>query len=154
MADEETFPWEGRILTVKNLSYTVCPTDLRDFFLPVGKLLRVDIERGKDGGSNGLAYVEFASAADCKNATALQGSQFQGRTMKCEISTRPPPELTRFYIRSVSNRPINDRIRQRIIDEARGIVHEPKPMQRRERGGRRRRRSDDSQSDSDDEPLD
>jgi RNA recognition motif-containing protein len=113
------FPWEGRVLAVTNLSYDVRPSDLRDFFAPKGKLLRVDIERGKDGQANGLAFVEFATVADCQSGSELHGTQFQGRMMKCKPSTRPPPELVRFYIRLPDNRPINDHIRARIIKEAR-----------------------------------
>jgi RNA recognition motif-containing protein len=124
----EEFPWEGRILAVTNLSYDVSPSALRDFFAPKGKLLRVDIERGKDGQANGLAFVEFATVNDCQAAAELHGSQFQGRTMKCKQSTRPPPELVRFYIRHPDNRPINDHVRAKIIKEALGgSPRHPKP---------------------------
>lgn len=121
---EVDFPWEGRILSVKNLAFHVKPTDLRDFFAPRGKILRVDIERSKDGNSNGLGFVEFASKADCSAAAEMHGTQFEGRTMKCTVATKPPPELIRFYIRTVNDRPISDRVRRRIIDEAKGISHE------------------------------
>jgi RNA recognition motif-containing protein len=124
---EEIFPWEGRILTITNLAYSVRPSELRDFFAPKGKLLRVDIERGKDGQANGLAFIEFATVADCQAAAELYGSQFQGRTMKCKPATRPPPELLRFYIRPPDGRPINDRIRERIIREARGEGGDRRP---------------------------
>jgi RNA recognition motif-containing protein len=124
-SEEQTLPWEGRVLAVTNLAYDVRPTDLRDFFAPKGKILRVDIERGKDGTTNGLAFVEFAEKSDCESALDLQGAQFHGRTMKCKISTRPPPELLRFYIRPVNQRPISDRIRQRIIEDARNGTRTP-----------------------------
>ena len=118
-SDDEIFSWEGRILVTMNLPYDATPQELRDFFAPRGKILRVDIERTKHGESNGLGYVEFLSANDCQAASELNGTQFNGRTMKCKISTRPPPELLRFYIRDPNNRPLNDRIRQNIIEEAR-----------------------------------
>lgn len=118
---EYEFPWEGRILSIRNLGYEVKPSDVRDFFAPRGKILRVDLERKKTGGTNGLGFVEFASAADCESATELQGTQFFGRTMKCEVATMPPSELVRFYIRAPENRPISDRIRRKIIEEAKRV---------------------------------
>lgn len=130
MESEVEFSWEGRILSVKNLAYHVKPTDLRDYFASSGKILRVDIERAKDGNSNGLAFIEFASAADCNSAARLHGTQFEGRTMKCDVATKPPPELIRFYIRPVNDRPISDRVRKRIIDEAKGISHENRRRRR------------------------
>jgi RNA recognition motif-containing protein len=139
------FPWEGRVLTVKNLSYDVRPTDLRDLFATKGKLLRVDIERDKSGAANGLAYVEFASTADCESAAELHGSQFCGRSLRCQIATHPPPELLRFYIRPPENRPINDRVKERILAELRGDLPEPERprMRRRPLRSRERRRTRD-----------
>lgn len=126
--DNDIFEWEGRILVAANLPYNVTPVGLRDFFAPKGKILRVDIERNKQGESNGLGFVEFYSAADCAAAAELHGTQFEGRTLKCKVSTRPPPELLRFYIRDPKNRPINDRVRQNIIEEAKNgpIDHQPR----------------------------
>lgn len=112
------FSWDGRIIVVTNLPYEVRPSDLRDFFAPKGKLLRVDIERSKEGGSNGLGYIEFLSPSDAESALSLDHTQFNGRTIKCKLSTKPPAELIRFYIRDPDNRPINDNARQRIIEEA------------------------------------
>lgn len=129
---EVEFPWEGRILSIRNLGYDVKPSDVRDFFAPRGKILRVDLERRKSGGTNGLGFVEFASAADCAAAAELHGSQFFGRTMKCEPATLPPSELVRFYIRAPENRPVSDRIRRNIIEEA-------KRMREHDDGKRRRR---------------
>lgn len=126
--NNEIFEWEGRILVAANLPYNVTPVGLRDFFAPKGKILRVDIERNKQGESNGLGFVEFYSAADCAAAAELHGTQFEGRTLKCKVSTRPPPELLRFYIRDPKNRPLNDRVRQNIIEEAKNgpIEHQPR----------------------------
>ena len=68
--DQDIFPYEGRILFVSNLNYDCRPQDLRDYFQPRGKLLRVDIERDRyTGEPNGLAFLEFASPADCESAT-------------------------------------------------------------------------------------
>ena len=131
-SEDVEFPWEGRILSIRNLGYEVKPSDVRDFFAPRGKILRVDLERRKSGGANGLGFVEFASPADCASAAELHGTQFCGRTMKCEVSKLPPSELIRFYIRSPENRPISDRIRRNIIEEA-------KRMKERSEGKRRRR---------------
>ncbi|OHT11258.1 hypothetical protein TRFO_19352 [Tritrichomonas foetus] len=129
---EEIFPWEGRILVAANLPYDVTPAQLRDYFAPRGKILRVDIERNKQGDSNGLGFVEFLAPADCAAAAELHGTQFEGRTLKCKVSTRPPPELLRFYIRPPDNRPLNDRVRKNIIDEWRnGGPTERKPRSER-----------------------
>jgi len=112
---EETFPWNGRILVCANLAYDVTPTDLRDHFIRKGKLLRVDVERNKAGDPNGLAFIEFNSASDCSSATEFDQSQFHGRTLKCKVASNPPAELIRYYIRPLDKRPINDRVRERIL---------------------------------------
>lgn len=126
--DNEIFDWQGRILIAANLAYNVTPVGLRDFFAPKGKILRVDIERNKQGESNGLGFVEFYSAADAAAAVELHGTQFEGRTLKCKLATNPPAELTRFYIRDPKNRPLNDRVRQNIIEEAKNgpITRQPR----------------------------
>ena len=120
---QKIFPWEGRILVCANLSYNVTPFELRDFFRKYGQILRVDVERNKRGEANGLAFIEFNSPADCSSAEEkCNGTQFCGRTLKCKVSTKPPPELLRYYIREIDHRPINDRIRQKIID---GTIDQP-----------------------------
>jgi len=126
----ETIPWEGRILVVTNLSYDVRPTALKDFLTQKGKVYRVDIERTKKGGSNGLAFVEFATSTDAQAAVTLHGTQFEGRTMKCQVSTNPPPELVRFYIRPPENRPVSKHTRRRIIEEAMRPAEEPNAKRR------------------------
>ena len=130
-SNEIEFPWEGRILVVSNLSYDVRPSDLRDHFAKLGKIYRVDIERNKQGESNGLGFIEFASPSDCKTAAEQDGIEFQGRRLKCKVSVRPPPELVRFYIRDINKRQVSERIRQRIIDENQNGQPEPKPILKR-----------------------
>ena len=144
--DEEPEPlsYAGRILFVSNLNFDCRPCDLRDLFQPKGKLWRVDIERDRNGEPNGLAFLEFASPADCEIATDLNGTQFMGRNIKCRIADNPPPELTRFYIRPLENRPISDKVKQRIIQEAYNGPIETGPAPHREHrptGYRKRRNS-------------
>ena len=146
-SNEVEFPWEGRILVVANLQYDVRPTDLRDFFLPRGKIYRVDIERNKKGESNGLAFIEFASQADCEAAAELNGTENQGRRLKCKVSTKPPAELLRYYIRDINKRQVNDRVRQRIIEETINGKPDPTPIVKRERKSRvykKERRNNDA----------
>lgn len=152
---EDIFQWKGRILVCANLNYNVRPCDLRELFAPKGKLLRVDIEKDHSGNSNGLGFVEFASPADCEAATELNLTQFQGRILKCKISEKPPPELIRFYIRRPEKRPINEGVRQRIIDEARNGPREmteapnrPHTFPHRKKTFQKRRNSDSDYSSS------
>lgn len=147
------FPWEGRILSVTNLPYNYRPMDLRDFFARRGKILRVDVERSSAGKTNGLGFIEFATESDCTSAAALTGSNINGRTMKCRVATNPPPELVRFYVRQLNDRPVSDRVRARILDEMREERGEkPYNYNRRDTGRsqspeRRDRRHRDSESD-------
>ena len=128
--NESIFPWEGRILIAMNLHFEVTPTKLRDFLISKGKILRVDVERDRQGGANGIAFIEFNSAADAESALQLNGQQFGGRKFMCKISDHPPPELVRYYIRDPMNRPISDKIRQRIIDEAMNGSHERRQIEK------------------------
>lgn len=111
------FPYEGRILLVMNLPYDVSPTQVRDFLISKGQILRVDLEKDHAGQMNGMGFIEFNNPDDCKAALELNGTQFGGRTFKCKFADHPPPELTRFYIRQPVDRPVPDKVRQTIINE-------------------------------------
>ena len=123
MNSEVKFPWEGRIVMAQNLPYDISPTELRDFLISKGKILRVDIERDKAGQANGIGYIEFNSKADAESSLSLNGQQLGGRKFKCYISNNPPPELIRFYIRNPMERPVGERIKQRILEQAKRIEH-------------------------------
>lgn len=133
---ENPFPYEGRILLITNLPYDVSPTQVRDFLLCKGHLLRVDLEKDHAGQMSGMGFVEFNNASDCQSALDLNGAQFGGRTFKCKIAERPPPELTRFYIRQPEDRPVAEKVRQKIINQWKyGISdtpQQPRPHIRRE----------------------
>lgn len=141
LEDEEIFGYEGRIVICANLHYDCRPSDLRDLFLPCGKLLRVDIERTKKGDSNGLGFLEFEQPNEARSAVdEFHGKEFMNRTLKCKICENPPPELTRFYIRPLNKRIVSDRVRQRIIEEAKtGIPYKSGPIPNRDDMRHRRR---------------
>lgn len=74
-------------LYVGNLSYSVTNEQLEELFSNHGEVKEVRIIEGK-----GFGFVEMSDIADAEKAKeALDGSDFEGRTIKVD-EARPPRE--------------------------------------------------------------
>ncbi len=74
-------------LYVGNLSYSVTNDQLEELFSNHGEVKEVRIIEGK-----GFGFVEMSDVADAEKAKeALDGSDFEGRTIKVD-EARPPRE--------------------------------------------------------------
>ena len=73
----------GKKLYVGNLPYSMTESALSDMFAKCGQVDSVRIITDRDSGrSKGFGFVEMASDEDGEKAiTALNGSQFGGRTI-------------------------------------------------------------------------
>jgi RNA recognition motif-containing protein len=78
---------------VGNLSFNTQEDELRQLFEPYGQVDRVSILTDRDTGrSRGFGFVEMGSNEDGEKAiTALNGSQFGGRTINVN-EARPKTE--------------------------------------------------------------
>jgi RNA recognition motif-containing protein len=78
---------------VGNLSFNTNEDELRQIFEPYGQVDRVSILTDRDTGrSRGFGFVEMTSDEDGEKAiTALNGSQFGGRTINVN-EARPKAE--------------------------------------------------------------
>ena len=71
---------QGSKLYVGNLSYSVTNEQLQELFGNYGEVQSVNIIEGK-----GFGFVEFAETSQAESAMeALNGSEFEGRTMKID----------------------------------------------------------------------
>ena len=76
---------QGSKLYVGNLTYSVTEEQLRELFSSHGEVKEVKIILGRDFG-----FVEMSSSSEAEAArTALNGSDFEGRTLKVD-EARPP----------------------------------------------------------------
>ena len=76
---------QGSKLYVGNLSYSVTNEQLEELFNNYGGVKEVNIIEGK-----GFGFVEMSDIAEAEKAKeALDGSVFEGRTMKVD-EARPP----------------------------------------------------------------
>ena len=76
---------QGSKLYVGNLSYSVTEEQLRELFSNYGEVKEVRIIPGRDFG-----FVEMSDSAEAEKAKeALNGSDFEGRTLKVD-EARPP----------------------------------------------------------------
>ncbi len=72
-------------LYVGNLSYSVAKERLEELFSTYGEVKQVNIIEGK-----GFGFVEMSSPAEAEKAKdGLNGTEFEGRTMKVD-EARPP----------------------------------------------------------------
>jgi len=80
---------QGSKLYVGNLGYSVTSEQLQELFGNYGEVQSVNIIEGK-----GFGFVEFAEASHAESAMeALNGSEFEGRTLKIdEARPRKPRE--------------------------------------------------------------
>ena len=76
---------KGSKLYVGNLSYSVTSEKLEELFSNYGEVGQVNIIEGK-----GFGFVEMSSQSEAEKAKdALNGSEYEGRTMKVD-EARPP----------------------------------------------------------------
>jgi len=71
---------QGSRLYVGNLGYSVVNSELETLFSSHGEVTQVNVIEGK-----GFGFVEMANSADAQKAKdALDGQEFQGRTLKVD----------------------------------------------------------------------
>ncbi|MDI6736566.1 MAG: RNA-binding protein [bacterium] len=76
---------QGSKLYVGNLSYSVTKERLEELFAGQGEVKQVNIIEGK-----GFGFVEMSSPAEAQKAKdALNGTDFEGRTMKVDEALPP-----------------------------------------------------------------
>ena len=76
---------QGSKLYVGNLGYSVASSELETLFSSHGEVRQVNIIEGK-----GFGFVEMSSVEQAEKAKeALDGREFQGRTLKVD-EARPP----------------------------------------------------------------
>lgn len=78
---------QGSKLYVGNLSYSTTNEQLKELFSEHGKVKQVNIIEGR-----GFGFVEMSETSEAEKAKeALDGKNFQGRTLKID-EARPPRE--------------------------------------------------------------
>ena len=76
---------EGSRLYVGNLSYSATNEQLEELFSNYGEVRQADIIQGR-----GFGFVEMSDPSEAEKAKeALNGSDFQGRTLRVD-GARPP----------------------------------------------------------------
>jgi len=81
---------QGSKLYVGNLSYSVTNEHLQELFANYGEVKQVNIIEGR-----GFGFVEMSSTSEAESAKeALDGSDFEGRTLKVD-EARPPRDRQR-----------------------------------------------------------
>ncbi|GAH51806.1 unnamed protein product [marine sediment metagenome] len=76
---------QGSKLYVGNLSYSVTNEQLKELFSNHGEVKQVNIIEGR-----GFAFVEMSDQSEAEKAkAALDGSDFDGRTLKVD-EAKPP----------------------------------------------------------------
>lgn len=86
---------QGNKLYVGNLNYDVTSKQLEDLFTNHGEVKEVKIIEGK-----GFGFVEMSSQSEALSAKeALDGSQFEGRTLKVDEARPPKKRQDRGYRR-------------------------------------------------------
>ena len=81
----------GNKLYVGNLPYNATEDDLRTLFSPYGAVASVAIITDRDTGQpRGFGFVEMSNADASRAMQALNGTDFNGRTLKInEAQDRP-----------------------------------------------------------------
>jgi RNA recognition motif-containing protein len=78
---------QGSKLYVGNLSYSVTDEQLKELFSPHGSVQSANVI-----GDKGFGFVELGSSAEAEKAKeALDGSEFEGRTLRVD-EARPQRE--------------------------------------------------------------
>src|SRR3989344_9126074 len=82
---------KGSKLYVGNLSYAVTNEQLKELFGQHGDVVEVNIIQGK-----GFGFVQMGDEAAAEKAqTALNGTEFEGRTLKIDEARPPKPRTDR-----------------------------------------------------------
>jgi len=86
---------QGSKLYVGNLSYAVTNEQLEELFSNHGEVKQVNIIEGR-----GFGFVEMSNSSEAEKAKeALDGSDFQGRTLKVDEARPPKSKERRDYRR-------------------------------------------------------
>lgn len=86
---------QGNKLYVGNLNYAVTNEQLKELFTPFGEVVDVKIIEGK-----GFGFVEMSSPEEAEKAKEeLNGTEFEGRTMKVDEARPPRPRRSGGYRR-------------------------------------------------------
>ncbi len=81
---------QGSKLYVGNISYSSTDEQLRDLFSDYGEVMQINIIAGK-----GFGFIEMSNTSEAEKAKeALNGSDFQGRTLRVD-EARPPKSRER-----------------------------------------------------------
>jgi len=74
-------------IIVKGLPFTSSENDVKEFFAECGSIDRVNLLKGHDGRSKGIAFVTFNNANAVTTAISYTGSDFGGRSVTIEKTT-------------------------------------------------------------------
>ena len=86
---------QGSKLYVGNLSYSVTNADLEKLFSAHGKVQSANVI-----GDKGFGFVEMSSSAEAEKAKdALDGSDYEGRTLKIDEARPQKPRTDRNFDR-------------------------------------------------------
>ena len=86
---------QGNKLYVGNLNYDVTSKQLEELFTNHGEVKEVKVIEGK-----GFGFVEMSNQSEALSAKeALDGSQFEGRTLKVDEARPPKKRQDRGYRR-------------------------------------------------------
>ena len=87
---------QGSKLYVGNLKYSVTNADLEELFSEYGKVQSANVI-----GDKGFAFVEMSSNAEAQKAKdELDGSEYEGRTLKIDEARPQKPRTDRNFSRS------------------------------------------------------
>jgi RNA recognition motif-containing protein len=87
---------QGSKLYVGNLNYSVSEKQLEEIFSPYGSVQSANII-----GSKGFGFVEMENNSEAEKAKeALDGSEFEGRTLKIDEARPQKPRTDRNFSRS------------------------------------------------------
>ena len=84
---------QGNKLYVGNLGYSVTDEQLEELFKPHGKVQSANVI-----GNKGFGFVELSDNAEAEKAKeALDGTDFEGRTLKVDEALPQKPRTDRRY---------------------------------------------------------
>jgi nucleolin len=69
---------------IKGLPFASSDQDINDFFQDCGEIDHINLLRGPDGRSKGIAFVKFFDEKGLRKAIELSGSELGGRTVQVE----------------------------------------------------------------------
>jgi nucleolin len=69
---------------IKGLPFASSDQDINDFFQDCGEIERINLLKGPDGRSKGIAFIKFYDEKSLRKAVELSGSDLGGRTVQVE----------------------------------------------------------------------